>query len=175
MKISLWVLLFVFLGGQILGCSHQFPEIYQGTGSTLKEINLAENSLAKKEFKKAELEFKKLLKLYPAGNPEYEIVLFNLGLLYSDPDNPGKDFSQANEYFHKLIKIYPNSHFRTSMIFIQQNAEELRQIKSCKKENHRLQQCIAISEKNIKQLRSEIEQYKKIDWEREEKKRQIQR
>ena len=55
---------------------------------------------------------KNLLVVKKAGpkKPSDE-ALYNLGLIYADVDNPGKDYKKSQIYFHALLKQFPDSEY----------------------------------------------------------------
>ena len=81
------------------------------------------------------------------GSPK-ERALFNLGLNYARVDNPQRDFKKALELFRKILKDYPQSPL----------AEEARILSGVLQENEKLSQV--------------IEQFKQVDIDVEEKKRE---
>ena len=156
-------------------CTFQMPEVRQGSTLLAERINSAENMVIKRKFARAQTQFNDLLKdLFP-GTPEHEVVLYNLILLNLNRDNPHANPSRAKQYMDDFLKIYPRSHFRTAIFVLERTCRESENLKACRNEVHHLKKSLKNREDSIKKLQSEIEAYKKIDWEREEKKRQIQK
>ncbi len=156
-------------------CTFQMPEVHQGSTMLADRISFAENLVFKRKFARAQTQFNNLLKdLFP-GTPEHEVVLYNLILLNLNRDNPLASPSRAKQYMDEFLKIYPRSHFRTAIFFLERTCRESENLRACRSELHHLKRSLKNKEDSIKKLQSEIEAYKKIDWEREEKKRQIQK
>ncbi len=174
MKIVGYIFL-CFVAGLVFSCAYQFPEVHQGPSIVVEKINNAENLVIKRKFAKAEEQFKDLLDEFPPGSPEHEVVLYNLVLLNLNRDNPDASSSEAKKYMDDFVRIYPRSHFRTAIFVVEQACKDSRNLKSCRNEIYRLRKALKSKDKSIKKLQAEIEAYKKIDWEREEKKRQIQK
>ena len=174
MKATLYAI-FVIIATLIFSCAYQFPEVDQSSTMVVRKISEAEKLVLKRQFCRAEEEFRRLLKEFPRGSPEHEIVLYNLVLLNLDSNNPRAKSSEAKKYMEEFLRIYPQSHFRTAITVVEGLGKDNHDLRACRMELIRLKKAIKIRDKSIKKLQSEIEAYKKIDWEREEKKRQIQK
>ena len=172
---TIFCLLMTIVMGLVFSCAYQFPEVEQGTSMVNRKIGEAEALVFKKKYLKAEKQFSMLLREFLPGSQEHEIVLYNLVLLNLDCNNPYADSTKAKKYLEEFVKVYPQSHYRTAIYVVERMRKDNHDLKSCKMELDRLRRALKVRDKSIKKLQSEIEAYKKIDWEREEKKRQIQR
>ncbi len=175
MRKAIFVLVVAITATILSCCSFQFPEVQQGPEVSIAKITEAENLVVEKKFARAERQFRELLREFVPGSPEHEVVLYNLVILNMSRKNPKRSKVRAERYLEEFTRIYPRSHFRTSIATAQEMCRETEELTSCRKEINLLKKTLKARDQSIKKLQSEIEAYKKIDWEREEKKRQIQR
>ena len=76
-----------------------------GRWEPLKPVRAAiENS----DFEGAIRDYQRLLSS-PGGNECADLALFDLGLLYAHPDNPGRDYRKSLTSFSRLLKEHPRS------------------------------------------------------------------
>lgn len=105
-----------------------------------------------------------------------EEAIFMLGLIYVHPGNPNKDFGKSLEFMKRLTKEYPNSFFgQEAKVWIsillmnekagKENEKLIREHEKLAKEHEKL---IKEHDKMSKML----EEYKQVDVEIEEKKRE---
>ncbi len=174
-EIHLIIFSLILMAGFIGGCAYQFPEVESGPQLALREINEAENLVIHKKFSKAEKKLTKMMETFPKGTREHEIVLYNLILINMNLENPHRNNKKASEYTKEFCSLYPHSHYRTSLSLIKKMCSNTVDLVRYKREVAQLKKDLQIKESRIKKLRTEIEEYKKIDWEREEKKRQLQK
>jgi tetratricopeptide (TPR) repeat protein len=131
--------------GETFGEKKGQPEKSRETAAD--HLSRARSLVAQGDYEGALREDQKALKL--AGkNPPADEALFNLGLIHSSPDNPGKDFGKSLSAFQRVVNEYPGS----------SRADEAKVWVGILQENERLQTL--------------IQQSKKVDMEVEEKKRE---
>ncbi len=174
MKTAILMLL-LMIAFFMTSCTYQMPEVQQGASLVAEKISYAENLVIKRKYTRAQRQFRRLLDEFFPGTPEHEVVLYNLILLNLNRDNPHASPSRAKEYVEEFLKIYPRSHFRTAIFVVERTCKASDNLRACRIELYRLRKTLKNKDNSIKKLQSEIEAYKKIDWEREEKKRQIQK
>jgi TolA-binding protein len=170
-------------------------EKFQGTDQS--EISQAEKEKKAEEEKKEQVAFRHLLKgreLFTQGDfegsfrenqaivsyyPERSFAdeaLFMIGLIYAHSANPKRDFGKAFDQMRKVIKEYPNSHFaqqaKAWIGVFQINEKINKENEKLSKENEKLNK---VNEKLMKvheKLSKMLEEYKQVDIEIEDKKRE---
>jgi hypothetical protein len=65
-------------------------------------------TIEKSDFEGAIRDYQRLLSS-PGGNRYADLVLFDLGLLYAHPDNPGRDHRKSLASFSRLLKEHASS------------------------------------------------------------------
>jgi len=77
-----------------------------------KDINLrlarAQYFFNRGDYQRASQEYEQLLTQYPT-NPSLDKILFSLGRLYGQSDNPQHDFETSFSYFQRLKTEFPDS------------------------------------------------------------------
>jgi outer membrane protein assembly factor BamD (BamD/ComL family) len=91
-----------------VNCSSLSPSPQQ------KEFNVrlarAQYFLNRGDYQRASQEYEQLLAQYPT-NPSLDKILFSLGQLYGQPDNPQRDFKTSFSYFERLKTEFPGSSY----------------------------------------------------------------
>jgi len=88
-------------------------------------------------------------------NPPGDEAIFNMGLIYAHFGNPKKDYNKSIGFFRRLVKEYPQSPF----------AEQAKVWTGILRENEKFSQ-------TIQKLNQVIEEFKQVDIEVEERKRE---
>ena len=168
------------------GCLHT-PAIWK----TEEHLARAKHNLDKGDYENALKECRTALQLYPQslGDQAY----FMTGLVYAHPENPQRDPRKAIEAFETVVRRYPESHFKIQAEIwekvLRKNQEAAtmlqahnREIRSLKNELRTLEENIGRlkaqqeakleeKDKQINELKRNIDQLKEIDLKIEEKKR----
>ena len=105
-----------------------------------------------------------------------EEAIFMLGLIYSHPGNPNKDLSRSLDFMKRLAKEYPNSFFgqeaKAWINILLVNEKVGKENEKLMKEHEKL---IKENEKLMKEhekMSKMLEEYKQVDIEIEDKKRE---
>jgi tetratricopeptide (TPR) repeat protein len=181
-------ILFYLAGGLIClyGCFHT-PQIWK----TEEHLARAKHHLDKSNFETALKECRAALQLYPQSLGDQ--ANFMIALIYAHPENPQRDTRKAIEAFETVVRRYPESQFKIqaeiwekilrknqeAAASLQAHNREIRDLKDALKtleqriEKLRAEHATEIAQKNkqIDELKSNIDQLKEIDLKIEEKKR----
>lgn len=76
--------------------------------NTRRSFINAERLLAEGNFNDALRENQRILSMFGNSSPGDE-ALFNMGLIYAQHDNPGRDYKKSRHYFTRLIKEFSES------------------------------------------------------------------
>ena len=117
-------------------------------------------------------------------------VLFNIGLIYTDVENPQRDLGKALSSFRTVLKEYPQSplaeeaHVLVGVLqenqklgqmvqqFKQENEELSQAVQKFKQENEKMSQAVQKFKQENQELNRVIEKFKQVDIDVEEKKRE---
>lgn len=102
--------------------------------------------------------------------------LFQIGLIYAHPDNPGRDYQKSLDSFQHIIDRYPQSPLRQDAeiwrVVIGQFITQERQIQALKQRHGPLEKTVDRQKRKINQLQDQLEKLKRVDINIEEKKRE---
>ena len=167
----------------IAGCVH-FPDQWQGE----KHLATARTLMAKGDYEASLMESEEGVSLFPRTLGDR--ALYQMGLVYIHPENPGTDYYKSLEYFQTIIKEYPESitkgeatiwiSFLEKTVNNEKKIDELNEdinllentIQKKMKGIRNLRSRIAVLRVQKKKLESQIERLKEIDIGIEEKKRE---
>ncbi len=93
------LIIIIFNISVLLGCAYK-------ANLTLKQT---ENLMISGEYHLAMERFCQLLKEYPQMG---DSILFNMGLMYANPENPDKDYKKSLIYFKRVIDEFPGSNLK---------------------------------------------------------------
>ncbi len=151
----------------MFGCSH-FDEAFQ-TRPIFKEANDAFNQ---GDYKASLSRYEEILGKYPTSGDR---VLYEMGIIYSHPQNEQKDYQKSLECFQKIVRDYLESEYRRDsemMIFqinnvalkdktiaVQQTQIEAyeKKVRSKDEEIRQRQQKVEAFEQEVKALERKIE------------------
>ena len=126
----------------------------------------------------------------PAENDPGDQILFNMGLIYTDVENPQRDLGKALNSFRTVLKEYPQSplaeeaHVLVGVLqenqklgqmvqqFKQENEELSQTVQKFKHENEKMSQAVQKFKQENQELNRVIEKFKQVDIDVEEKKRE---
>jgi tetratricopeptide (TPR) repeat protein len=135
----------------------------------------AEQLLAGGEYEASQRENQTALSL-SANKPPGDEALYNMGLIYVHPGNPGKDYPKAIDAFTRLSAEYPESpravHARILVQVIQESEKTRRALGAAVQANEKLKRASAEVVQENERLKRVIEQSTKVDIEIEEKKKE---
>lgn len=132
-------------------------------------------------YRQALEKYQQLLKEYPQMADE---VFFQMGLIYSHPENPDKDYKKSLEYFRKVRKEFPDSNLKNkAQIFAsllnkiiqqgQKNKEQRAEIVVLTEQLDILKKESLEKDKKSEELKQQIEKLKEIDLNIQKKKRNV--
>ena len=146
---------FFFLCLMILlsGCSH-FSEEYKAK-TTFEEAN---DFFNQGSFKASLGKYEEIVAKYPSMEDR---VLFQMGIIYTHPNNEQKDYQKSLECFQKLIKDHPASQYRHDsemmMFYINNGTVKDVRISTQQKQIETLQQEVKSKENEIVTLQQKIQ------------------
>ena len=137
-----------------------------------KTMGNAQSLLARGEYDSSASEYQRALRLAQGHSPA-DAALFNLGLIYSDPQNPKRDDQKGIRSFTELLTAHPESPWTVqAKIWLalldekersKQEIEESKQaIERSEQEIERLKQLIEQSRQEIEKSRQEVEKSKQV-------------
>ena len=146
--------------------------------------------MSKGDFKKSLKESHTAYKLYPQSLGDQ--ALFQIGMVYAHPANPEKNYQKSKEAFRRLLRKYPLSHLKPeaeTWIMILREIQELKQDMNTnnneisqiqnqlkkqrlqlKKMRRDYNQRLEAKEREINDLKQNLDQLKEVDLKIEEKK-----
>ncbi len=146
-----------------------FPDQYQGE----QQLSRAKALMAQGDFKGAIKKTKKVLNRFPHTHGSK--ALFQLGLIYANPKNPDSDYKRSKKCFNELMQRsdFSKSDVKDEAVTINFLLQKMidKENKKAKIDKQNLQ--IKKLQKEITQLKDQIERLKEIDLGVEEKKREI--
>jgi len=153
----------------IWGCTH-FAEKRKGEGRLARAGTL----LAKGEYGASLRETKEVLRLYPRTLGDE--ALFQMGLIYACPKNPGQDYQKSLKRFRSVIKEFPQSKVKNQaevwVSLIREIMDRDREIGELKQKNSHLGKALKKEKENVEKLKDQLLRLKEIDLGIEEKKSQ---
>jgi tetratricopeptide (TPR) repeat protein len=118
-----------------------------------KTMGNAHKLLARGDYDGSASEYQRAL-LLAQGHSPADAALFNLGLIYSDPQNPKRDNQKGMRSFTELLAAYPESPWTVqAKIWLALLDEKARS----KQEIEKSKQAIERSEQEIEQLKQLVE------------------
>lgn len=180
----LYIACFMIVLSGIFGCLSSpkkniyFPEKLQAEQQLMRSKVLMEKGDFPGALKKAEDVYKEFPKTYGSQ------ALFQIGLIYAHPENPGLDYKKSSEYLDELSKrsdfdkssikdeTLILSHFLEKSIKKETNGKE-EKIKILNGKVAKLKREVSNLESQIVDLKNQIKQLKEIDLKIEEKKREV--
>jgi len=160
---------FMTLALMVVGCLH-WPQHRQGE----QHLAAARQLLTIGDYKAALAENRKVLAQFPPGLADQ--ALFQTGLIYMHPHNPGLNYQKSIAAFQDLIDKYPASRLRPDaeiwVLMIGQFMTQEKQIQVLKQRNAPLIRKLRTQHTKINQLQDQLEKLKHIDIKIEEKKRE---
>ncbi|MDY6971965.1 MAG: hypothetical protein SV775_06525 [Thermodesulfobacteriota bacterium] len=129
---------------------------------------MAEKFVVKGDYEKALKEYEAALKLFPKVTPG-ERTVFNMGLIWSHPDNPKRDCKKSAMYFQQVLRDFPNSRLSKEAGIWAYMIDELI---SCESKSKTLEKSVDGLKKKITENQRIVDTLKEIDIGVEEKKRE---
>jgi tetratricopeptide (TPR) repeat protein len=128
--------------------------------------------LARGDYDGSVKEYQRALRLARDRSPA-DVALFNLGLIYSDPQNPKRDDQKGIHSFAELVRAHPESPWAgQAKIWVavldekERSKEEIEKskqaIEKSDQEIERLKQLIEKSRQEIEKSRQEVEKSKQV-------------
>ncbi|MCK5507127.1 MAG: hypothetical protein KAI50_01225 [Desulfobacterales bacterium] len=166
-----------------IGCAAtlNFQKIQQSE----KSFKKGEKFIVKGEYKKALIEYEKVLRLFPKASPG-DNALFHIGLIWLHPDNPQRDYEKSLIFFQRVIHDFSQSGLKETAQVLSYTVTELirseNDIKEFKesadflqnrlrKENEEQAETLKKQIEELKELKEQLRELKEIDIVIEEKKR----
>jgi outer membrane protein assembly factor BamD (BamD/ComL family) len=124
-------------------------------------------------------EYQKVVMLAHEGSPS-DAALFNIGVIYAHPLNPGRDPQKALDYFNRVVAGYPGSAWRQhaqAWIGVLEDAKKSQQevadaksliersqqdLENSKQELEKSYQAIEKSKAEMEKARLEIDKFKQV-------------
>ncbi|OGW18809.1 MAG: hypothetical protein A3G93_13505 [Nitrospinae bacterium RIFCSPLOWO2_12_FULL_45_22] len=146
-----------------------------------RQLLYANQLYQQKQFSLAVQENLNIIERFPQS-PEAEKALYNLGLIYTNPENPAKNYTKALEYFGMIYNNNSKSplaqeskNWLAILVILQAQEIELDRLRKTiynfESQVYRLKKIIQERDRLINRIEKKIEQYKQIDIELEEKER----
>ena len=177
----------IMSGLMTTACAHL--QSMESEGEARRYIVQAKTSLSRGDYATAVNENEKALSLSKKAPPSDE-ALFNIGAIYADIENPGRDLIKSAAAFRKMARGYPQGPWVESAGVIAPVVEELIKLKrlaaemkqeneklkrlaaEMKQENEKLKRLAAEMKQENEKLKQMIQQSKKVDIEVEEMRRE---
>jgi len=154
-----------------------------------REFQAAEQPLQRGDYDRALKEYAQILHENPE-DPPGDRALFHMGVITAHPDNPDRNYTESQRYFRRLIDDFPESdlqkeaevmvNFMMERIKYEQKLERyLKEYKKYKNQATELEnKCKTYEARNeeledlVYYLKKQLNAFKEIDIETEEKKRE---
>jgi len=163
----------IMSGLMTTACAHL--QSMESEGEARRYIVQAKTSLSRGDYATAVNENEKALSLSKKAPPSDE-ALFNIGAIYADIENPGRDLIKSAAAFRKMARGYPQGPWVESAGVIAPVVEELIKLKrlaaEMKQEDEKLKRLAAEMKQENEKLKQMIQQSKKVDIEVEEMRRE---
>lgn len=150
----------------LTGCAltSDLKKIWQGQG----HLKTAEKFVVRGDYEKALKEYEAASRLFPKVTPGDRAV-FNMGLIWTHPDNPKRDCKKSAMYFQQVIRDFPDSRLsKEARIWIYAIDELI----SCESKIKTLEKSVDCLKKKLEENQRMIDTLKEIDIGVEEKKRE---
>jgi outer membrane protein assembly factor BamD (BamD/ComL family) len=142
------------------GCAHLYEKLV-----TKPDFEQAEDFTRQGNYHAATVKYEQLIVRYPLMGDR---VLFQMGILYTLPQNKHKDYAKALEKFQRLVNNYPQSSYRQqSDIFI----SLIHEISNSDKKLSTQRKQIDKLEQQVEEFEKKIEQIKEVDMNLKQKKK----
>jgi|WetSurSiteA1Bulk_404760.scaffolds.fasta_scaffold93458_2 hypothetical protein len=107
--------------------------------------------------------------------PPGDEALFNMGLIYANPENPGRDYGKSMEYMRRVMREHPRGFWAEQAgiweATVQDKENTSRKLAEIVREDEKVKRALAEALQENARLKQVIDQSKQVDVETEEKKR----
>ena len=138
----------------IHGCVH-FHRAPEGESNMAR----ARSFMSQGAYEASLRESQQVLVQYPQSQGDR--ALFQLGLIYSHPQNPNSDYQKSLGYFHRLEREFPDSDLRSEaeiwILVLQKLLEKEKEIQALNVQSNLKEKKLNKNQEEIKKLRDQVE------------------